>query len=135
MTLKEDGSINSYKEKNSDVLDILFSMTEFEKFKTQMINFKKGMVDKDQKQIEEELKKQNEKSDVMDYQKFMALYNEDLSTWNKKLEDKAMKDGFKCTVYQRPNLNNPIDLVRIDAVMLNINPEDIIDYFMNPPND
>jgi hypothetical protein len=49
------------------VVEILFSMIDFEKFKNQMITFKKGVVDKSGKQIEEELKEQTEKGEIMNF--------------------------------------------------------------------
>jgi hypothetical protein len=109
-------------------------MIDFEKFKNQMITIKKGVVDKSGKQIEEELKEQNEKGETMDFKKFMEIYNEDLSTWKKKLEDKDFDDGVKMTVHQRTNPGYAMDLMRLDCVLKNIKPESIFDYFLNPPN-
>ena len=45
------------------------------------------------------------------------------------------KNGWRAKINQRPQASSKSDLIRIDAEMLNINPDLIFQFFINPPKD
>ena len=48
---------DAYKEINDDVMDLLFGLVDFTKFKTSVLEYKKGCVDHDAKEVDVENKK------------------------------------------------------------------------------
>jgi len=58
--------------------------------------------------------------------------------WSQKLMTKEkdyQKNGWSAKINQRPQATSKYDLIRIDAQMRNVNPDGILDYFINPPKE
>ena len=68
---------------------------------------------------------------------FMNMFNVSVrdphSGWKYKVGQKTFKDGMRCEFYQRKQLNNPNDMIRVEASYIGISKEDIRDYWFNPP--
>ena len=66
----------------------------------------------------------------------MEVFNEDLTQWSHKLHTKDkefLKKGWRCDIFQRKQQGFKTDMIRIDCIMKDINPEKFTDYFVNPP--
>jgi hypothetical protein len=65
---------------------------------------------------------------------FQKVFNEDLKTWTKKLEtnDKVYaKRGWKTTIHQRKQTYMKTDMLRIDALMRNVDKAKFPEFFKN----
>ena len=86
-------SIDSYREKNPETVDILYGFVDFAKFKTSMLTYKKGMIDKkgDASELNKEMQLQTTSGDDEDaFKIFMDLFNEPLTNWTKKVHQKDL---------------------------------------------
>ena len=84
---------NYKKYDNQEVVDILFSFTDFLNFKENMLKFKKGVVNKDAKALSV---KTLLSEDKLTYDKLKAFLNEDLKLWRKTLDNKKK---IECRMY------------------------------------
>lgn len=70
-----------------------------------MLASAKGVIDKTEEVIAEERKKEDAKTDLLAYEEFLKIYNQDASDpkngWNKKLIQNEFKDGMMYNIFQR----------------------------------
>jgi hypothetical protein len=73
------------------------------------------------------------------YEEFMAMFNisakDKHSGWKFKVGQKKFKDGMMCEFYQRKQLNNSNDMIRVESRFIGITKEDIANYWLDPPVD
>ena len=88
-------------------MDLLFGLVDFNKFKKQMLAFKKGVIDQ-KGTTDAELKEQNDiqttagssvEETLEDFNKILA---EPLNaSWRMKLNQAEYKDGWRVTIHQK----------------------------------
>ena len=87
-----------YEKENENTVDILFGLTDFTKFKGQILEVKRGDIKVVQEKVDLTI------SGIKDESFFWDLYNEDTSDkskkWQKKLEHHDKK--FDVSLFSRP---------------------------------
>ena len=64
------------------------------------------------------------------------MFNEGTSSWKLKLDQKELKDGWKCQIYQKKDpKGGKQDLIRVDAVLTNIDIKKVVEFTLYPPPD
>ena len=126
-TFKDNQEV--YRGMNEDVMDTLYGLVDFQKFKTSVLEYKKGCVDQDVDSAMAENREMIQSKQGYNYEEFLAEYNknpDDKSTgWVRKLTMKDFKDGFKCQLWQKKNeIKGKPDWIRIDMVLQNISDPD-----------
>jgi len=117
-------------------------MVDFDIFKKKMLDAKKGMVDNTSSQNdkdkagEEAFQKEWDKDSFMN---FTNIWKEDVTAkengWKQKIGMKDYKNGYKCTLHQRKTPGNSVDTIRINAFMVGVTAEELVEYAFNlPPN-
>lgn len=93
-----------YEAENQDTVDMLFSMIEFDEFKKKMIVAKKGCIDSEGTEKDDEAIKEYQKLQIEDewgtFQKYLAEDLNDKSVgWYKKVNMSEFKNGYKCQIW------------------------------------
>lgn len=65
----------SYETMNSDVMDTLFSMVDFSKFKECLLDYKRGMINMDAGDAQDENAKLQSGKQGLDFDEFLKEYN------------------------------------------------------------
>ena len=122
-------------------MDHLFGYIDFEKFKEQMVVYKKGMDENGVIKITSAnaddglgIPKQYDGFDEF-FKMFNVPAKDKHSGWKYKVGQKKFKDGMRCEFYQRKQIGNPNDMVRVEASYMGITKDEIAHYYLNPPVD
>jgi len=88
------------------VVDTLFGIIDFEKFKKIMVDLKKGFVDKTPEELKADQEGDNKLSEASEKNfeaDFWNMFKEDYTNkhgeWNKKLEKSKPKEGIHLSIY------------------------------------
>ena len=135
-TFKEN--MEAYKAMNEDVMDVLFGMVDFNKFKQSVLEYKKGFQNADADQTAKENQELQSGKQGLEYEEFMKEYNRDPdekgSGWVKKLAQKDFKNGIKMSMWQKKNeIPGRPDWLRFDCSMLDVSDHEAILNFMKNP--
>ena len=123
-----------YKNMNEDVMDLLFGLVDFAKFKTSLLEYKAGCIDKDAGEVEKENQAMMSGKQGLELDEFMKQYNEnpdDKSTgWVRKITQKEFKNGMTIHMWQRKNeIKGAPDWLRIQMTLKDISDKDwMINY-------
>ena len=139
---------DAYTATNADTVDTLYSFIDFMHFKKSMIDFKKGSKENSQAINEAGFTNKSENDKIRDAaggsnaEAAIASYNDIMneqfegkgSAWNVKLNQTKPKNGIlSMKISQRKHESLKNDLLRIDATFDDVDQEDFILSFMNPP--
>lgn len=135
-TFKENKEL--YKSMNEDVMDLLFGLVDFTKFKASLLEYKKGIVNMDASDVDAENQKLMSGKQGLEFDEFMKEYNLDpddkSNSWVRKITQKEPKNGLKINMWQKKNeVKGAPDWLRVDLQLENISDKDFMINYMKHP--
>ena len=136
LTFKENRE--EYNKINEDVMDLLFGLVDFQKFKSFILEYKKGCrTEKDADESAVGSKRLSEYA--ADYDEFMKEINSDpdekSSGWVKKVSMKEAKDGFRINIWQKKNeVKGAPDWARMELEYHNVSDKEFLTTYITSPD-
>ena len=112
----------AYKAIDEDVMDLLFGLVDFSKFKNSVLEYKRGCINKDAGEVDEENKHLITGKQGFEFEEFLKEFevnpDDKSNSWVRKITQKDFKKGLMINMWQRKNeIKGAPDWLRLDMSM------------------